>query len=185
MLLRFLYAGLRNDRKSEVPEKEDKMKKRNFSTERDHQKIRAKLKSQCDTFKHLSSDDSLKYNWARHYTDKQRIGHAREAAVSVNSLDETILLLLAESPRTGARTLEVLAYNPSVHVRQAVADNPATPKDTLLHLIQDSDPEVRYAMAENHNLPIDLLNMLLEDENPFVHVRAKETIETVGFNESR
>lgn len=75
--------------------------------------------SQCETFRHLGVSESLKYNWARHHTNTQNDGSAKDIAEHVNSLDVSILILLAESPRTRSKTLEVLAFNSNPCIRQA------------------------------------------------------------------
>lgn len=153
------------------------MNRRNLNTSlRDDNSARSRFASQCDTFRHLGVADSIQYNWARHYTTNQNDAAARDIASNVNRLDSSILILLAESPNTSANTLEVLAFNPSAPIRQAVADNPRTADETLIMLARDEDPEVRYAMAENYNMNMDVLIILCEDENPFVKVRAEETL---------
>lgn len=158
------------------------MNRKNLSLEagaRDNSDIRARFASQCDTFKHLGVADSIRYNWAKHYTHHQTDASARDVADHVNKLDTSILILMAESPTTSANTLDVLAFSSNPTIRQAVADNARTRKDTLLLLAEDEDPEVRYAMAENYNMEIDILVMLSEDDNPFVKVRACETLARV------
>lgn len=153
------------------------MNKEKMSPGKGSRRVKSSMySSQCETFKHLGVSESLKYNWARRYTDSQTDGSAKDIAKHVNALDVSILILLAESPRTRGRTLEVLALNSNPCIRQAVADNPHTPKETLLLLAKDEDPEVRYAMAENFNMPMEVLEILSHDDNPFVHVRAVETI---------
>ena len=127
-----------------------------------------KFVSQCETFKHLGVSDSLKYNWAKRYTESQKDAAAEDIAETVNKVEMPILILLAESPTTSKNTLEVLAYNKSAAIRQAVADNPRTSRETLLMLAKDEDAEVRYAMAENHNLMPEILALLTDDDNPFV-----------------
>lgn len=141
--------------------------------------LRKKITEQCDTFQHLGPQDSLSYNWVRHSTECQAHVPAHELAPNFHSVKASVLELLAESPTTSPRTLEVLAFNRSRRVRQAVADNPKTPLTALRTLAYDESPEVRFALAENHNLPEDILNILTEDDNPYVRVRAQETLEVL------
>lgn len=141
--------------------------------------LRKKITAQCDTFQHLGPQDSLSYNWVRHSTECQAHVPAHELAPSFHSVKASVLELLAESPTTSPRTLEVLAFNRSTRVRQAVADNPKTPLTALRTLAYDESPEVRFALAENHNIPDDILNILTEDDNPYVRVRAQETLEVI------
>lgn len=156
------------------------MKNNNLTTELNRDSsIKARYASQCDTFKHLSVADSIRYNWAKHHTSTQSDASAVDIARSVNQLDLSILILMAESPTTSQNTLDVLAFNPSSAIRQAVCDNPRTSLDTLTMLARDEDPEVRYAMAENHNMSMDILIILSEDENPFVRLRAEDTLSVI------
>ncbi len=153
------------------------MNRKNLNTSlRENNGARSRFASQCDTFRHLDTADSVQYNWARHYSNSPKDASARDIAAHINQLDNSILILLAESPNTSTNTLEVLAFSPSAPIRQAVADNPRTSQETLMVLARDEDPEVRYAMAENYNMKIDVLVVLCEDENPFVKVRAEETL---------
>jgi|AGTN01.2.fsa_nt_gi hypothetical protein len=145
--------------------------------------LRKKITEQCDTFQHLGPQDSLSYNWVRHSTECQAHVPAHELAPNFHSVKAGVLELLAESPTTSPRTLEVLAFNRSRRVRQAVADNPKTPLTALRTLAYDESPEVRFALAENHNMPEDILNILSEDENPYVRVRAQETLEVICEDE--
>lgn len=142
--------------------------------------LRKKITQQCDTFQHLDPRDSLSYNWVRHSTERQAHVPAHELAPNFHSVKASVLELLAESPTTSPRTLEVLAFNRSRRVRQAVADNPKTPLTALRTLACDESPDVRFALAENHNIPEDILEILIDDDNPYVRVRAKETLETLS-----
>jgi len=140
------------------------------------QLTRSKAMCQSDTFRHLSPNDALTYNWIKKTTEANQSDSARQIAGQFNSVKEAVAVLLAESPSTSPRTLEVLAYNPSDAVRQAVADNPRTPVSALRVLVTDLSDEVRYAMAENHNLEQELLETLAEDDNPYVSQRAMDTL---------
>lgn len=93
-----------------------------------------------------------------------------------NGIDAEILVRLAESPVVNERTLETLAFNDSVEVRQAVADNAKTPYRTLMMLVNDESVDVRYHLAENYQVPDLILKVLTADENPYVSCRALETL---------
>ena len=142
--------------------------------------LRNRIKSQCDTFRHLGAGDSLTYNWVKHSTTTQTHLEPHELAPQFHAVKHTVLELVAESPSTEPATLQVLAHSASVKVRQAVADNPRTPIAALRSLASDIDPEVRYALAENHNIPRDVLDQLLDDDNPYVRDRAEKTLEKLG-----
>ncbi len=135
------------------------------------------VKSQCNTFPHLGTSDSLTYNWVKHSTTTAENNlHPQELAPNFQTVKNSLLELIAESPSTESSTLEVLAHSQSIKVRQAVADNPKTPLTALRVLATDFDPEVRFALAENHNVPMEILEVLRADENPYVSERAILTI---------
>lgn len=145
-------------------------------------RVRSIAKSQCDTFPHLGTSDSLTYNWVKHSTTTQNsVLPPQEIAPSFQTVKNSLLELIAESPSTEASTLEVLAHSQSTRVRQAVADNPRTPMSALRILATDFEPEVRFALAENHNVPIEILDLLKEDENPYVSERANQTINNLRY----
>lgn len=132
--------------------------------------------SQCKTFPHLSRVDAAAYNWVRHLTDADHIAPASVLHNITRYIDEFVLELMAESPTTSPKTLQALAFNPSIKVRQAVADNKKTPVPTLVMLALDDSIDVRYQLAENPNVPEDVLAILAEDENPYVALKAEETL---------
>lgn len=105
---------------------------------------------------------------------------------AVRRLDEATRVRLGASVTTSAETFGVLAVDPSVTVRAAVAMNPATPERAHRLLAQDSDERVRSLLArklaaliprltldERHALEtrtLTLLTQLVQDEA--VRVRA-------------
>lgn len=143
-------------------------------------RVRTIAKSQCNTFPHLGTSDSLTYNWVKHSTTMENDLNPQDIAPNFESVKHSLLELIAESPSTEASTLEVLAHSPSIRVRQAVADNPRTPLTALRLLATDFELEVRFALAENHNVPMEILEMLHEDENPYVSERANLTMNNLN-----
>lgn len=95
----------------------------------------------------------------------------------------SVLLRLAENPRTPGKLLDSLANQTNSDLRVAVAENPSCPSETLERLAADTDPDVRYAIAENHNMPWSILHLLTGDENPYVSCRAIRTLDRLqGFS---
>lgn len=132
--------------------------------------------AQCKTFPHLKRVEAAAYNWVKFFTEADPIAPSAVMVNLTKFIDIGVLELMAESPTTSAKTLQALAFNSSVKVRQAVADNPKTPIPTLMMLALDESIDVRFQMAENHNLPDAILRILSEDENPYVAQRAAMTL---------
>ncbi len=95
----------------------------------------------------------------------------------------SVLMRLAENPRTPSKLLDSLANQANSDLRIAVSENPSCPAETLERLAGDLNPDVRYAIAENHNISSDILLKLTEDENPYVSCRAIRTLDRLqGFS---
>jgi hypothetical protein len=93
-----------------------------------------------------------------------------------NFTDPSVLVRVAENPKTAASTLQKLAAHPKLDVRLAVVDNSNTPLPILMEMAIQEGADVRFRLAENPALPAKLLQQLAEDSNAYVSTRAMRTL---------
>ena len=102
-----------------------------------------------------------------------------------STMDQEILLYIAENSNTPSDVLEELSASESIEIQIAVARNKSTPKKILSLMSLEYSEDVRYSMAEDYNLPEEILSQLMEDENPYVAVRAETTVTRLKEEQSK
>lgn len=61
--------------------------------------------------------------------------------------------------------LEILAYDPDVQIRRAVAYNKNTPESLLIDLAEDNDADIQMYVAANPNTPSEVLSKIITTDN--------------------
>ena len=74
--------------------------------------------------------------------------------------------------------LRILADDPDVMVREAVASKRKLDRNLFVRLARDPEESVRLSIVRNAKVPQDLLVLLCEDAEPYVRQVARERLES-------